>query len=105
MHANGLNRHAKVPRCTHLQPAADSFSVYILPMSPIPIMPTVKPSIPGGTLRATEAAILDALIGNRALWQAKAFRGSSLEPSTVQDSLAVRATRREAWSLEREKWL
>lgn len=40
---------------THLQPASDSLSAYILPMSPMPINPTVKFSIPTGTLDCVEA--------------------------------------------------
>lgn len=40
---------------THLQPASDSLSAYILPMSPMPINPTVKFSIPAGTLDGAEA--------------------------------------------------
>lgn len=32
----------------YLQPAADSLSAYILPMSPMPIKPTTKSCIPSG---------------------------------------------------------
>ena len=34
----------------YLHPAALSFRVYILPMSPIPMMPITKPSMSDGTL-------------------------------------------------------
>lgn len=36
-------------RARYLQPAADKRRAYILPMSPMPMMPTVKPSMSLGT--------------------------------------------------------
>lgn len=59
-----ISPHDQMGRCpsqTHLQPASDSFSAYIRPMSPMPISPTVKFSIPAGTWLVCAEAIAPLL--------------------------------------------
>lgn len=44
----------------YLQPAAASRRAYILPISPMPMMPTVKPSMPSGTWEVCDWAAIFA---------------------------------------------
>lgn len=44
----------------YLQPAAASRRAYILPISPMPMMPTVKPSMPSGTCEVCDEAAIFA---------------------------------------------
>ena len=58
LHARSDTYHGAT---TYLQPASDNLSAYILPMSPMPISPTAKFSIPPGTVRV-DCAIAPFLV-------------------------------------------
>lgn len=60
-HASALGPNERWRRTgDYLQPAAASRRAYILPMSPMPMMPTVKPSMPSGTWAVCDEAAIFA---------------------------------------------
>ena len=73
---------------TYLQPAAESLSAYILPMSPMPIRPTTKFSIPDGMVASLEA-IARTGVDNRVNYHTRILQGQELQ-STASWSLASR---------------